>query len=58
MRAFRTLESKTGAVLDKVGINHLYLQLAEQSVRDKPSVDRDNLNSKINKLQQFLDNRE
>ena len=54
----RTRQATSGAVLDKVGINHLYLQLAEQSVRDKPSFDRENLNSKINKLQAFLDNRE
>ena len=56
--ALRTLQATSGAVLDKVGINHMYLQLAERSIRDKPVFDPDNLNSKLNKLKLFLDNRE
>ena len=56
--ALRTLGATSGAVLDKVGINHMYLQLAERSVRDKPVFDPDNLNSKLNKLKLFLGNRE
>jgi hypothetical protein len=52
---FRTRGTNYGAVLDKVGINHLYLKLAEDSAMIKPVVDRANLNSKINKLQAFYD---
>ena len=50
-------DAHQGAVLDKVGINHLYLKLAAASADLKPVVDRANLNSKINKLQAFYDNR-
>ena len=52
---FRERHSDFGAVLDKVGINHLYLKLAEASADIKPVVDRANLNSKINKRQVFYD---